>query len=139
MKTALIYPMFLYVLTIFFYAVLNFRSRLNAIKQGHIKLNYFKTTSGENPPERMLTVARHYDNQFQLPMLYFGTCACFIALQMANEWTLLFACLFVASRYVHSYIFLTSNNIRHRVKAFAFGWWMILAMWIQLFINTVQG
>ena len=133
MNTQLIFPIAVYVVFMFYSATLLFRTRLGAIKEGKVSFNYFKTFTGTHTlPERMVLVGRHYDNQFQLPILFFITCLLQMQMNMVSVFTVALAWLFVLSRFVQSWHILVSGNIRLRVLAFAIGWLIVLVMWAQM-------
>ena len=136
MKTQLLLPMAFYVFYMWCSAILTFRTRVRAIKTGEVKLNYFKAQIGEPPSERTILVARHYDNQFQVPILFFITCLVHIQFDVVNSTTLALAWLFVFSRVAHAWILLGENNLRKRVAAFAFGWLLVVSLWIQLLYSV---
>jgi hypothetical protein len=50
----LIYPMFAMFLLTFAVLVISFRTRVRAVKDGTISFKYFRTFSGENPPDDIL-------------------------------------------------------------------------------------
>jgi hypothetical protein len=132
MKHLLIFPMALYVFYIWCIAVFMFRTRVQAIKSGQVTAKYFKAFVGDPPPDRAVLVGRHYDNQFQLPLLFFICGTIHIAMDMVNPMTLILAWVFVISRGFHSWIHLGTNKIQKRAFAFAVGWAVILLMWAQL-------
>ncbi len=139
MKSELIFPMATYVLFMWIATVHMFRTRVSAIKGGQVHPKYYKAQLGEPPSEKVVLVGRHYDNQFQVPLLFLITCAVFIELGQANQLTVLLAWLFVVSRGIHSWILLGRNVLQRRVAAFALGWLIILALWIQLVYVAIQG
>lgn len=132
MKTQLVFPMAFYVFYMWCLAVYVFRTRLRAIQSGQVPAKYFKTFAGDLPPERVVLVARHYDNQFQVPLLFFIGCVLHIVLGQANNLTLILAWGFVMSRGLHSWIHLGRNSLQRRVMAFALGWLVIVLLWAQL-------
>lgn len=132
-KYQLVLPMALYVFYIWCIALYMFSSRLKAIKSKSVSFGYFKTYSGTTqPPAEAVVIARHYDNQFQVPLLFFITCAIHMIVGMTNTLTLALAWGFVVSRFLHGLVHLGSNNVRHRVAVFATGWLLLLGLWIQL-------
>lgn len=132
MKTQLIFPMALYVLFMWISAVRMFRSRLHSVKSGQVPLKYYRAHLGQQPDEKVILAGRHYDNQFQVPILFFITCLFHFQIGMVNWMTIGLCWLFVISRAVHSWILLGRNLIQYRVAAFAFGWIMVLSLWVQL-------
>ncbi len=136
MKFQLILPMATYVLYMWLLAILNFRVRVGAVRSGKMSHKFFKAFSGE-ASDRVIIVGRHYDNQFQLPMLFFAVLIAFLACDVGNWWTVGLAWAFIATRFVHSFVHLGSNRIQRRVLAFAAGWLVVLALWAQLLAENM--
>lgn len=132
MKYPLIFPMAVYVFFVGGLLAYMFRTRVRAIKTQQMKMNFFKTYSGQELPENVIVAGRHYDNQFQLPMLFFITCGIHMITGMSNYATLFLAWAFVVSRFAHSWVHLGSNKVRHRVVVFGIGWLIVLLLWAQL-------
>lgn len=125
--------MALYVLYIWGVALYMFGSRLKAIRSKAISIKFFTTYNGDQqPPEEAVVIARHYDNQFQVPMLFFITCSLHMIVGLTNALTASLAWGFVVTRLLHGCIHLGSNNVRHRVFFFALGWLILLGLWVQL-------
>jgi hypothetical protein len=138
MNRDLICPMAFYVLFMWLSAVYTFVTRFRSIKSGQVSIKYFRALVGEAPPENVVIAARHYDNQFQVPILFFITCLLCIQLSTVNTVTVALAWLFVASRMFHSAILLGKNRVQYRVIAFALGWLVVVAMWGQLLLRTAM-
>jgi hypothetical protein len=138
MKNQLILPMVIYVLYMGLVAVYMFLTRVNNIKGGAVKMRYFKTYPAEDLPERMIVTSRHYDNQFQVPILFLVAGAMHFSMGMVNSLTLFLAWGFVASRALHAIIHLGSNHIPKRAAFFAMGWIFVTALWLQLGYFSVQ-
>lgn len=132
MKNEIILPMVTYVLYIGFVACFMFMARLNAIRGRNISMKYFKTYLTEQIPERMIVTSRHFDNQFQVPMLFLIGGAMHFSLGMVNSLTLILAWGFVVSRLAHAFIHLGPNHIPSRAIAYAIGWLLVVGLWIQL-------
>ncbi len=132
MKNQLIFPMAFYVFYIWCLTVAMFRTRVRAIKTGEVAAKYFKAYSGSPPADKTVLIGRHYDNQFQVPILFFLACVLHISTGAPNMITLVLAWLFVVSRLLHSWVHLGSNILQKRVGAFAAGWIIVLLLWAQL-------
>lgn len=109
-----------------------FVSRVRGIRAGKIPLKYFKVYAGDGPSERMELIAQHYENQFEVPMLFLITCVLFIALDAESPITLTLAWVFVISRGIHAWIHLGRNQVQKRAIAFVIGWFCLLGLWLQL-------
>ena len=132
-KNLLIYPMAFYAFYMFGIATYMFRMRVKALKNREVSMKYFKSYGSETPPPEYAKIAeRHYENQFEVPTLFFSTGVMQYALGMANNLTLGLLWLFVISRLLHSFIHLGSNNIKFRMPFFTLGWFALLVLWAQM-------
>jgi hypothetical protein len=133
-KNLLIYPMAFYAFYMFGTAVYMFRMRVRALKSKEVSMKYFKSYASDTPapPEYAKIAERHYENQFEVPTLFFSTGIMHFSLGMANSLTLGLLWLFVVSRVLHTYIHVGSNNIRFRMPFYTLGWFALLALWAQM-------
>lgn len=137
-KNLLIYPMAFYVFWMLLIAMNLFRTRVKGIKSREIKFNYFKAYNDTTLPEWAKVAERHYENQFEVPTLFFPTGIMHFALGMANPLTLGLMWFFVATRVIHTFIHLGSNNVQFRMYAFFAGWLTIVALWAQMVYFVCQ-
>ncbi|MGH8241936.1 MAG: MAPEG family protein [Steroidobacteraceae bacterium] len=79
-------------------------------------------------PANVLQINNNLRNQFEMPVLFYGVCFMLWALDAVGVVALAAAWLFVLARIVHGWIHLTSNRMRHRARAFAAGWWVLVFM-----------
>mgnify|MGYP001164843295 FL=1 len=134
----LVYPLIaMMFLTIYLY-VKNYLDNRKATKNKEIKYNYFKAYKGE-VPEYVAVSRQTLKNQFELPLLFYVTLL-FMYVSGYNistqiNWHVIFAWLFVLSRYLHCYIRLTSNHIPSRAKSFQFGLIVLVLWWIYFLFN----
>lgn len=133
-KNLLVYPMAFYAFYMFAVAIHMFRMRVRALKNREVSMKYFKSYGGETPapPEYAKIAERHYENQFEVPTLFFSTGIMQYSLGMANSLTLGLMWLFVVSRLLHSFIHLGSNKMKFRMSFFTLGWLALLALWAQM-------
>lgn len=136
-KNLLIYPMAFYAFWMFGVAVHLFRTRVRALKNREVSMKYFRAYTETPPPEYSKIAERHYENQFEVPTLFFPVGVMHYALGMANGLTLGIMWLFVASRLLHTYVHLGSNNIRIRMIFFMISWVAIVALWAQMIFLVV--
>lgn len=134
MKNELILPMAIYMFYMFGIGVYLFRSRAGALKKREVSFQYFKTYNVAPPPDKVVVIGRHYDNNFQVPLLFFVSCLTHMIIGSVNTYTVALAWFFVASRFFHSFVHLGSNDVRFRVVGFALGWLAIVLMWVQLVV-----
>ncbi|MBY0384219.1 MAPEG family protein, partial [bacterium] len=70
-----IYPMAATVFYIFILGIFTFFVRAKAIRSKKLSLGYFKThdLKSYEAPEHIVRFGRHFDNQFQVPILFMFT------------------------------------------------------------------
>jgi hypothetical protein len=132
MKRHLLLPMIFYVFYMWLLILNTFRVRVKALKDKRVKLSQYKANSGEIPDD-VVVVANHFNNQFQVPMLFFVVCGIVLGLGLENQYTVALAWAFVGSRLGHTYEHLTKNRPMIRGYWYTAGWLIIMALWIQLF------
>lgn len=83
-------------------------------------------------PLRARLLSNNFDNQFQLPILFFV--AALLALQIGViGWVeVLLAWTFVVLRYIHAAIHITSNNVLHRFMVYSAGLAVLVLFWLWL-------
>lgn len=136
-KNLLIYPMAFYIFWMFGVALYLLRTRIKAIKNKEISFKYFKAYTDTTLPEYSKVAERHYENQFEVPTLFFPVGVMHFALGLANPLTLGLMWLFVVSRMFHTFIHLGSNNVKIRMIFFVISWIVILALWTQMVLFVI--
>ncbi len=136
-QTAILWPMIAHVaLIVILYALLGQR-RAAAVKAGKAKISQFRENLNE--PEDSLFVRNCLSNQFELPVLFYAVCLALHATGGVGAWSVALAWLFVASRYAHAAIHVTSNRIRHRQPAFIAGFAVLVVLWAMLGLHILSG
>lgn len=134
-QTLIFWPMLSHVALVFgIYVLLGLRRR-DAVREGHARISQFRENQDE--PSESLFVRNNLENQFELPMLFHAACLALYAVGAASVLAVMMAWLFVVSRYVHSYIHVTSNRIRYRQRAFTAGFAILAAMWLLLAVSLI--
>ena len=92
--------------------------------------------SREPWPVHEKRVSNAFDNQFQVPVLFYVACG--LALYFGPSWLeVALAWLFVLSRIVHAAVFATSNYVPQRFMAYAIGTTVLGLFGIELLIRLV--
>lgn len=126
---AMLAPVFVHVVLVVALVIATGRGRVAAVRAGEVRM---KDIALDNTrwPERLRKLASNYHNQFELPVLFYGLIALLVATGLADGVSLVLAWGFVASRLVHSFIQVGTNNVAHRLYAFAAGLAVLTAMWL---------
>ncbi|NRP84585.1 hypothetical protein GFPCMMHI_00462 [Ensifer adhaerens] len=119
------------VLVFILYALLGWRRRV-LVKDGRIKPSQFRENHAGDEPAESLVVRNSIANQFELPLLFYVCCIMLYVTQADNLPAVILAWLFVATRYVHAFVHVTSNNLRYRSPLFALGYIVLAGMWVWL-------
>lgn len=134
-QTTIFWPVLAHVLLIYIvYGVLG-RRRYGAVSSGEAKAGQFKVRSTE--PASSITVAANLTNQFELPVLFYVLCLTLHLTNGVNYLTLALMWIFVASRYFHAWVHLTSNNLRLRSRSFFVGAVILLLAWIWFALHLL--
>ncbi len=129
--------MFAMVLLTFTALVILFRSRVRAVREGHVPVTYFRLYQGAAEPESTAKPARHFTNLFEAPVLFYVACLAAMVLHVNGYAMQVLAWIYVAARLVHSCIHLGGNRLRWRVRSYFLSWIVLLAMWIGLVAGTL--
>jgi hypothetical protein len=87
-------------------------------------------------PEHEKRVANAFDNQFQLPLLFYVACG--IALYFGPDWiAVALAWLFVLTRIAHAVIFATRNRVGPRFLTYTAGYAALCLLWLDLAIRLI--
>jgi len=122
-------------LVVVLYIVLALRKSA-AIKAGGVDR---KATALNNKawPESMVRVSNNIDNNFEAPMLFYGVCMVSFMVGATGLFAMVCAFGYVALRYVHSYVHISSNYVPVRLSIFAVSLLVILAMAINVLMVIV--
>jgi hypothetical protein len=122
-------PVFVHVALVIALVIATGRGRVAAVQAREVRLKDIALDSSKWP-ERLRKLGNNYQNQFELPVLFYAGVALLIATGLADGVALVFAWAFVASRLVHSFIHIGTNNVVHRLYAFAAGLAALAALWL---------
>lgn len=127
---AMLWPMIAHAALVFGLYYLLSKRRFAAVRSGSAKAEQFKENR-EEPPESLL-VRNNIANQFELPVLFHACCLALYVTTADNIGTVVLAWIFVASRYAHSWVHITSNRLRYRRPIWIAGFFSLMAMWVWL-------
>ena len=113
------------------------RLRFAAVKRRDLSPRYFAINRGAEVPEYLAKVNNNYNNLLELPILFYAVTALLLITLSVEPAQVLLAWVFTGSRYVHSYIHTTYNNVRHRLYAFMTGVAALMLMWGLFFVRTL--
>ncbi len=124
----LLLPAFVHVAWILWLARRMGSARVKAVRAGQVKIRDVALDSSRWPDD-VRKLSNNYDNQFQLPVLFYAILPLLILLVKVDWLMVALAFVFVASRIVHSLIHTGDNVVLHRFRAFVVGFIALVAMW----------
>lgn len=137
MESMILYPVFALAFLTFGIGLWLGKLRFVAVKKEDLNPRYYELNRGGKLPEYLAKVSNNYDNLLSLPILFYLISILMIITAKVEITQIILAWLFVASRYLHSYIHTTYNNVSHRMKTFMFGVIILIGMWVVFFIRIV--
>ena len=136
MKILILYPAILMMILTLFLYVKNYLDNRKATINKSIKFSYFKIYKGD-VPDYVAVSRQTLKNQFELPIFFYFLTSIILVFDKVSQLDLLLSWLFVASRYLHCYIRLNSNNVLNRAKVFLIGMLVLITWWIIFLYNVL--
>src|SRR4029078_12247400 len=91
--------------------------------------SYFRVFQGSPEPEFAAKPARHFTNLFEAPTIFYAGCLTAMVTGETRARAVALAWGYVAMRYLHAYIHLGSNRVRHRMRAYFASWLFLVILW----------
>jgi len=126
--------MALMVLLTFIVGCIAVTTRFASVKKGDVNAKYYRLMQGQEVPDIITKSTRNFNNQFEIPVLFYVVCTLYISLNIESLLAIVLAWGFVVLRFVHAYIHLTYNHVLHRLSVFFLAFLSVMAMWINLLV-----
>lgn len=130
-QNIIFYPLLAMVLLTFLVGIKVLLSRIKAVKQDGMNPHYFSLNRGSKQPEYLIKISQHYENLFELPMLFYTVTIIIYSTHSVDHLYIVLATLFVIIRYLHAYIHITYNHLSHRRNIFLIGTIILATMWLR--------
>jgi hypothetical protein len=88
---------------------------------------------------RTMQVMNAFRSQFELPVLFYLVTVLSLFTARAGTTLVVLAWIFVATRLLHALIHVTTNNLRRRAILYAAGGLVLIAMWLDYFVELYFG
>jgi hypothetical protein len=92
-----------------------------------------------NWPQRTLQFGYAFQNQFEVPILFYVLTILVLVTKHADVLFITLAWIFVLSRLIHAAVHITSNNLRARGGFFGIGVLVLAIMWVIFMIRITFG
>ena len=134
----IVYPVYaIFALTLFCMVRLGML-RVAAIKRGEIDPRFFALYRGYDEPDKLAAYSRHVSNLFEAPVLFYVICVTAAISGQDGVLPVSIAWAYVALRYVHSYVHLTSNVVIVRFRVFVTSMIVLTALWIVVLTGIMR-
>jgi hypothetical protein len=88
-------------------------------------------------PLRARLLSNSFDNQFQLPVLFFVGALLALHLGAVGWLETVLAWVFVVLRYVHAAVHVTTNRVHHRFAVYTLGLAVLVVFWLWLILRIL--
>ncbi len=133
----LLLPAFVHVALVFYVLIRSGSGRVKAVKAGIVKRSEIDTNKNAYP-EPIRNFSSNYQNQFELPVLFYAVLAFALIAGLVDTTLIALSWAFVASRLAHSFVQTGKNVIATRFKVFAVGLLFLILLWawfgLRLFV-----
>lgn len=113
--------------------------RVTEMKKNRIHPQAVATSTLAASRYQNVQAADNFKNLFEVPVLFYTLVAIALVLGNIPKWLTIGAWIFVALRYLHSFIHCTYNKVMHRFAAFACSFLIIVALWIAFVISLASS
>ncbi len=125
----LLLPAFIHVALIFVIGVGMGRARVAAVRSGKTKIRDV-ALDGSKWPDDVRKLTNNYENQFELPVLYYAGLALLLVTGLVDGVFIALSWGFVGTRIIHSLIHTGDNVVIRRFYAFIAGGACLALMWV---------
>jgi len=122
---------FIFLLMVGMFAV-SFACRMWAVKFGSVKLSHYEIFNVSSESGYVTKTTNNLNNLFQLPIVFIGACILSLSLGYSSEPLVQNAWWFVISRYLHTVVHVTFNQVLVRSLLFCAGLYFLISIWIEL-------
>ena len=133
------YPVFTLILLVFLTGARLATLRYRAVNKDRELGRYYIDYKGDKEPRDVRIVSRSLINQFEVPtVFYVGAIIAYVTGQV-DTLVISLAWVFVALRYLHSYIHLGRNYVPHRFAVFLTSVAVLMVFWVVLAVAIIRA
>ena len=135
---AILYPVFAMFLLVCI-VLLRMRSmRFASVPRREVPVAYYQAFQNATEPEPLRVIARHFANLFEMPVLFYVTADMIYVTRQTTPWLVACAWIYVALRYVHTWVHLGRNDVAMRFSVYFASFAVLLVMWATLLVQLVR-
>jgi hypothetical protein len=137
MQTAIVLPAVALVLLTAIVWVRLYVDRIGEIRQRRIDPQSLATTASAGQALQRVQASDNFKNLFEVPVLFYALCAVLASAQDVSAFFVAGAWVYVALRWIHSFIHLTYNRVMHRFTVYVLSTVVLLTLWAVLGIQLL--
>lgn len=116
-----------------------FMVRLPAMEKAQVDIKVVRSQKlKELLPESANISSEHFVNLFEMPVLFYLLSVCLFLTNHISDFYLYGCFIFVALRYLHTFIHLSYNNVMHRFISYILSSLVLWAMWLGFTWSLLQ-
>ena len=139
MQTAIILPAIALVLLTAIVWVRLYVERIHELRQRRIDPQSLATAAFAARTLQRVQASDNFKNLFEVPVLFYALCAVLASAQYVSPFFVIGAWLYVALRYIHSFVHLTYNRVIHRFAVYVLSTVILFVLWgvfgVQVLLN----
>lgn len=124
--------MFALVALTAFVWVLMLLARNISVAFGKVAIGYYRNYRDDVPPEWIERPARTFMNLLEVPVLFYVACLLMLVTERCDRAQVLLAGTFVATRVVHTVVYIGVNHVPARFGAYVTGCVTLGVLWVRL-------
>lgn len=133
----ILFPVFAMIaLTTFVVFRLGF-ARWGAVARREINIHFFESYRSYDEPEPLRILSRHLVNLFETPVIFYVVSIMIYVTGQTTALLLALSWLYVLSRYVHTFVHLTSNIVLWRFRVFGVSVVILTVIWLVFLIQLI--
>ena len=138
MNTAIILPVIALVLLTAVVWVRLYVERIQELRQRRIDPQALATSALVGQTMQRVQASDNFKNLFEAPVLFYALCAVLVSAQHVSSFFVIGAWVYVALRYIHSFIHLTYNRVMHRFAVYVLSTVILFVLWGVLAVQVLS-
>jgi hypothetical protein len=138
-SSQILYPVFAMFALVFGVFLRMAQVRFGAVRRGEVNPAFYKTYQGGEEPEYMRVVTRHFINLFEMPVLFYVVVILSYVTHQTGAWMTALAWAYVVSRYLHTWVHLTSNDVLTRFRVYLGSALVLAVLWASLLVKLLSA
>ncbi len=138
-RVQILYPVFAMFYLVAFVLFRMARMRFGAVSRGEMDPRFYRTYDEGQEPPHMRVVTRHFINLFEMPVLFYVVAILAFVTDHVTAWMVACAWAYVATRVVHTWVHLGSNDVLTRFRVYGASGLVLLVLWTSLLVSLLRA